>query len=409
VAGRVKETDMAVFDGLRVLDLTDASGVYGTKLLADLGADVIRLERPGGDPLRMHPPFLGGVPHPDRSLYWSYMNTSKRSMTLDLDTEDGYALFEELAGTAQVIAFGGTAPRFRELGLDLLAEARPDLVVSAVTPFGLTGPFQDWLGNDATGWGAGGITFTIGWPDRPPLTPGPLAQLAYIYSGYLAAFAPLAAVRTQRLSGTGQIVDVSVQQAVLVASAETGVSAFLDDSNLRPRVGNRRPAGSPFGHYETKDGVAAVLALPPAHWDYLAAWIHEKTGLEGVLDESLKGTTFNRTGDAKVVVDYFVEELAKLYTKQELFEEGQRRGVTITPVNDPASTAADPQLAHRGFWHDIDVDGTPVKAPGAPARYRTIRWEPRRAPRIGEHTAEVLGELGIDPERLGTLAAIGAI
>lgn len=400
---------MAVFDGLRVLDLTDGSGVYGTKLLADLGADVIRIEPPGGDPLRGHGPFLGGAPHPERSLYWAYMNTSKRSITLDLDTDDGYSVFERLVETAQVVAFGGTALRFRELGLDLLAESHPGLIVSAVTPFGLTGPFQDWIGTDATAWGAGGITFTIGWPGRPPLTPAPTAQLAYIYSGYLAAFSTLAAVRTQRRHQHGQVVDVSVQQAVLVASAETGVSAFLDDSQLRPRVGNRRPAGSPFGHYDTKDGVAAVLALPPAHWDSLATWVYEKTGLEGVLDESLKGTTFARTGDAKDVTDFFVEELAKLYTKQELFEEGQRRGITITPVNDPASASADPQLAHRGFWHDIVVDGTPVKAPGAPARYRTVRWEPKAAPRIGEHTAAVLAEIGIDSKGLGALAAIGAI
>jgi len=400
---------MAVFTNLRILDLTDASGVYGTKLLADLGADVIRIEAPGGDPLRDRPPFLGGVPGRDRSLYWHYMNTSKRSITLDVDTEDGYGILERLVDTAHVVAFGGQAWRYHELGLDGLRAERPDLIVSAVTPFGLSGPFEGWEGNDLIAWSTGGLAISTGDPDRPPLAPAPIAELSHILAGYLTTIGTLAAIRTQRRHGRGQLVETSLQQAVLTASGEAGVAGFLDDQELRIRQGNRRPMAQPFGHYPTTDGFAAVLALMPAHWDALAAWIHEKTGLEGVLDESLRGPAFARSGDLAEVAAFFTEELTKLYTKQELFEEGQRRGVTITPVNDPASAAADPQLAYRDYWTTLEVAGTELRAPGAPARFSAIEWNAGRAARIGEHNAEVYGEIGLGTTDLARLSGLGVV
>lgn len=400
---------MAVFTGLRILDLTDASGVYGTKLLADLGADVIRVERPGGDPLRGHPPFLNGVPGRDRSLYWHYMNTSKRSITLDLDREDGYRIFEDLVDTAQIVAFSGQAWRYHELGLDEMLADHPELIVSAVTPFGLTGPFQSWEGNDLIAWATGGLAISTGDPDRPPLAPAPIAELSHILASYLTTIGTLAAVRTRRRHGRGQLVETSLQQAVLTASGEAGAAGFLDDQQLKIRQGNRRPMAAPFGHYATTDGFAAVLALMPAHWDSLAAWIHEKTGHEGVLDESLRGPAFARSGDLLDVASFFTEELTKLYTKQELFEEGQRRGVTITPVNDPASATEDPQLAYRKYWTTLEVAGAEVRSPGAPARFSAIAWDPTRAPGVGEHNAEVYGEIGLGTGDLAELAGLGII
>jgi len=132
----------------------------------------------------------------------------------------------------------------------------------------------------------------------------------------------------------------------------------------------------------------------PAHWDALAAWIAEETGNEAVLDPDLKGPGFVRAEDGKrEVVDLFVEDLTRRYTKQELFAEGQRRGITITPVNDPASASADPQLAFRGFWRDLPVGGSEVRVPGPPVRFDSLAWHARPAPSVGEHTAEVLAEL----------------
>ncbi len=385
---------MAFVDRVRVVDLTEASGIYGTKLLADMGADVIRVEPPGGDPLRSHPPFLSGRPGPGRSLWYAYMATSRRSVVLDLDSAEGRRLLGRLIDTADVVAFSGPADRFDDLGLGGLRSTRPGLVVSAVSPFGLTGPFRSWEGNDFIGWATGGLSFSTGDPDRPPLSPAPVAELAHVLSGYLATLGTLAALRGRSRHGVGDLVDVSVQQGVLTASGESGVAAFLDDLVPRVRGGSRRAAIVPVGHYPTKDGAASLIGLMPAHWEALAAWIAEETANEGVLDPDLAGPGFVRAEEGKrEVVDLFVEDLTRRYTKQELFEEGQRRGVTITPVNDPASTAADPQLAFRGFWRNVPVDGTDVRVPGSPARFGSLAWNARPAPDVGEHTAEVLAEL----------------
>lgn len=398
---------MTELSGLRVLDLTDAKGVYGTKLLADLGADVVRVEPRGGDPLRDRGPFLGQRPGRERSLYWSYMNTSKRSVTLDWSTSDGRGILQRLVGSADIVAISGEIGMVRELRAEEWLSGNDRLIVSVITPFGLSGPFQDWSGNDFIAWATGGLTFSTGDPDRPPLSPAPIAELSHVLASYLVTFSSLAALRTRNREGVGQLVEVSLQQAVLTASGEAGVAGFADDQELRGRHGSRRPLAAPFGHYPTQDGAAAVLALMPAHWDALAAWISEKTGLDGALDESLRGPAFTRSGDLYDVASYFTEELTKLYTKQELFEEGQRRGVSITPVNDPASSAADPQLAYRKFWTELEVDGEMVRAPGAPARYSSIPWSSRRAPRIGEHNLEVYGEIGLDKNSVERLTAMG--
>ena len=401
---------MTELSGLRVLDLTDEKGVYGTKLLADLGAAVIRVEPPGGDALRDHGPFLGQISGQNRSLYWAYMNTSKRSITLKLDTDDGRGILQRLAATVDVIAVSGDAGEVRALGIESLLGANEKLIASAITPFGLTGPFQDWTGNDFIGWATGGLMFSTGDPDRPPVSPAPIAELSHILASYLVSFSTLAAVRQLNRGARGQLVEVSLQQAVATASGEAGVTAFIDDARLRTRNGNKRPMSAPFGHFATNDGfAAAILALMPAHWDALAAWIHEKTGHEGALDESLRGPSFARSGDLLEVADFFTTELAAQYSRQELFEEGQRRGISITPVNDPAASAQDPQLAYRNYWTEIEVGGKSIKSPGAPARHSKIPWSARPAPTVGQHNVEVYASIGIDEAELERLANLGVV
>ncbi len=398
---------MTELAGLRVLDMTDEKGIYGTKMLADYGADVVRVEPRGGDPLRGRGPFLDGVPGLDRSLYWAYMNTSKRSVTLDWSTVDGRDILRRLVSSVDVVALSGESTFIRALEPEHWMAADERLIVSAVTPFGLTGPFQDWSGNDFVAWATGGLMFSTGDSDRPPVAPAPIAELSHVYASYLITLSTLAAVRGRNRGGRGELLDLSLQQAVVTASGEAGVAAFLDDQELRTRHGNKRFL-APSGHYATVDGYAAVLGVMPAHWDALAAWINEKTGLEGVLDESLRGGQ-TRKGDLFDVTEYFTSELTKLYTRQELFEEGQRRGISITPVNEPASTAADPQLAYRGFWTEIEVAGVPVKAPGAGAKHNDIPWSASRPPGMGEHNDEVYHAIGIDDDQLRHYVTIGVI
>jgi benzylsuccinate CoA-transferase BbsE subunit/naphthyl-2-methylsuccinate CoA transferase subunit len=376
---------------LRILDLTDETGVYGAKLLADIGVEVIRLEPPTGDPMRQLAP-LSGEAGGWRSLYFEYMNTSKRSVVLDLESPQGLDSFRALARGSDAVMFAGPAARYDELDLDALIEGGAGPVVTSVTPFGLTGPFRSWLGKDLVAFAAGGVANSLGDPDRAPLSPAPICRLACVLAGQNAGIATLAALRTRRRGGRSQRVDVSLHESVVAVSAEMGVSGFLDDMVSRRRRGNRRLV-APSGHFPTLDGHAAVLALTPAAWDALAAWISERTDNDAVLASIFRGGSRARVGDLGDVVTVFTEDLTRQYTKQALFEEGQRRGVSVTPVNEPALVGADPQLAERDFWTELPFGEDQVRAPGAPYRHSRTPWTATRAPELGEHTEQVLAEL----------------
>ena len=225
-------------------------------------------------------------------------------------------------------------------------------------------------------------------------TPAPDLQLAHAVASQYAVIGVLGAVRQARRTGRGQDIDISAQECIVAISGETGPLLWLDDLIMRRRVGNRRAMSAPFGHYPTQDGYVAIVAGMPTHWEAMAAWIVERTGNEGALDPSFRGGPQSRTGGARDVVNLFTEELTRTYLKQEFFEEAQRRGIPVTPVNTVASVALDPQLEERGFWARQRMpDGRDVRVPGAPFRMSATPWRRGDAPRPGAHTSEFLGEL----------------
>lgn len=376
---------------LRVLDLTDASGHYAGRLLTWLGAEVIRLEPPGGDPLRRVAPFAGDREGDCRSLSFAASNAGKKSVTIDLEAPEGRRTLVELCGGVELVVFSGSARRFDELQLAAVpAVAGP--VVTALTPFGLTGPLRDWVGADLVAWAASGLLSTIGDPDRPPVVPG--GSLAYVFGGQVAVAASLAAIRVRRQQGVSQLVDVSLQEAVGAIGGECAPSVFLDDLIRRRRSGNRRRTGAPFGLFEAADGYVAVLALMPDHWLALRQWIFEVTGNDAVLDPMFEGGAQSRAGDLWDVVNLFTEDLTRRLPRATLFAEGQRRGIPVTPVNEAAATAEDPQLYQRHYWVELDLDGSPVRAPGRPFSGTSLgRAGGTKVPRPGEHTDEVLATL----------------
>ncbi|MER3407364.1 MAG: CoA transferase, partial [Nitrososphaera sp.] len=223
-----------------VLDLTSDLAAYGTKLLADLGMRVIKVEPPGGDPGRRRPPLARTEAGLEESLDFAYLNTNKWSITLNLETALGRQIFGELAAQADVICETFERRELERLGIDFaeLGCRNPRLVWVSVTPFGRSGPRRDWRGSDLIGWAASGLLFATGDPDRPPLLPGGPARLAYMLAGLNCAAAVLLTLRIRRLSGKGQAVDISLQEAALVP--EVGVPAFLDDLLPRRRTGSRR-------------------------------------------------------------------------------------------------------------------------------------------------------------------------
>lgn len=396
--------------GYRVLDLTGEAGAYGTKLLANLGADVIKVEPPRGDAARRLPPFRPGVSAPESSLWFAYMNAGKRSVTLDIDLPEGRDLFLRLVSTADAV-FDTTPPGgLEDRGLDpnTVCLDHPDVVWVAITPFGLTGPRRDWRGSDLIAWACSGVLYSTGDSDRPPLVPAGPALLAYTLASLNAAIGGLLALRARRVLGNGQVVDISVQEAAVAVSAEIGLPVYLDDLMPRTRAGNRRPWSRPWGLYPCADGWAS-LVVSPDHWRAMAAWIQERTGIEGVVDESLN----NLFVRAQILdaVDEWTEALTTQYTKRDFFVEGQRRGIPAAPVNTVAEVMEDEHLAARDYWvplaHPVLGD---ARMAGPPYRFSRSTWTAGRAPLLGEDNDQIYEkELGVTPSQIAALRAAAVI
>ena len=379
--------------GVRIVDLAGLAGGYGTMLLAGLGAEVILVEPPGGNPLRHLPPQAPGVAPPEAGLWFAAFAGGKRSVVADLDRPEGRERLRRLLTSADVVVEDGGPDRFEALGLgpDALADVNPGLVWVSITPFGLSGPKRAWRGSDLVAWAASGVLYTTGFPDRAPVAPAPPVQLAYQVASLTAASGALLALRARRLrGGRGELVEVSVAEGCLWLAAETGASLYLDDQVHRVRAGNRRPVSSPFGLFPCADGFVSILALMPAHWQAMAAWIHDETGNEAVLDPVFADLRVRY--QALEAIDAWVEELTTRHGKLALFEEGQRRGIPVTPVNTVADLREDRHLEASGFWR---TEGHPalgkLTLPGPPFRTTPGSWALSRAPLLGEHTEALLG------------------
>jgi crotonobetainyl-CoA:carnitine CoA-transferase CaiB-like acyl-CoA transferase len=197
------------------------------------------------------------------------------------------------------------------------------------------------------------------------------------------------ALRARRRSGRGQVVDVSMQECCLALAPETGVALFLDDGVHRSRPGNRRAVTRPWGLYPCSDGFVSFLIIQPAHWRAMAAWIADATGMDAVLDDVFLDMRVR--WEVSDFIDDVTEQLTRQSTKLDLFVEGQRRGIPITPVNTVADLVNDPHLRSAGFWRDDEnpVLGT-LRGPGAPFRVDHDWWRWASAPQLGEHTADEL-------------------
>ncbi len=392
--------------GLRVVDLTGLSptqgaalsSAYGTMLLAGLGAEVVVVEPPTGHPLRHLSPRAPDLDGPEAGLWFATFGAAKRSVVVDLGTGGAAGgadrdRLRALLASADVVIEADGPGRWDELALGprSLADDAPGLVWVAVTPFGLTGPKRGWQGSDLVAWAASGVLYTLGFPDRAPVGPAPAIQLAYHVASMNAAIGALLAVRARTsLYGKGQVVDIAVAEGCQWLAAETGAPVFLDDQVHRARAGNRRPLTSPFGLYPCADGFVSFLVLQPAHWAAMAQWIHDGTGNEAVL-EPIFGDLRVRY-EAMDAVGLWTEELTLQHPKLELFREGQRRGIPITPVNTIADLRADPHLAASGFWQrQLHPAIGEVSGPGTPLRTEPGTWRWAAAPCLGQHDHDLFG------------------
>lgn len=382
----------APFAGLRVVDLAGLPGAYATRLFAALGAEVIKIEPPSGHPMRRLAPFAEGAAQPESSLWWIYLAMGSKSVTVDVDDAGQRAGLTELLSGADLVLDDHGPDVLRELGLgyETVSAANPGVVWVSITPFGLSGPKRGWASSNLVAWAASGVLYTVGFDDQPPVVPGGPAQLGMYATALHGAVGAVLGLRGRRLLGRGQLIDLSLAEACLAISPETGVPVFLDDRVHRARAGNRRTLSRPFGLYPCSDGYVSILVLMPRHWEAIAQWIHEACDNEAIIDPVFADMAVR--AETMELIDSWVEELTTSMTLLEFFREGQRRGIPITPVNTIETLHADPHLQAVDFWDAVELPtGDEAIIPGAPFRTNADWWRLGRAPRLGEHTDEILG------------------
>ncbi len=396
----------------RVLDLSDERGLACGQILADLGADVIAIEPPGGSRARRAGPFLGGE-GPERSLVWSAYARNKRSVALDLDDAAGRRSFLSLVDGADFLieseAPGALAAR--GLGYAELSARNPGLVYVSISPFGQDGPKAGYAATDLVVQAACGSVVLAGDPDRAPLRAGGVT--AWAYAGAEAAGAALVAHFERLRSGRGQHVDVSAQLAANLGAAFT----FLSDRIGAPRAkrsGNGFAVGPlriPFIWAAADGFVSLTLAFDGPNAAFLRRlfdWMHEAGALDaaerdrdwrGYLAAALMGQAPRDAFDALIAT---LEGFLRARTKQELLDAAVERRLLLAPVLTLADVLESPQLHAREWWREHEVAGRKLPHPGPFARFdRTPIAYRRGAPRVGEHTREVLTETPRRPAPVG--------
>ncbi|HEX3650979.1 MAG TPA: CoA transferase [Pseudonocardiaceae bacterium] len=381
--------------GLRVLEVSGLLGEYAGKLLADHGADVILVEPPRGAARRFLGPFLDDEPGPDRSLSFAYYNTNKRSVTLDLAAEQGRAGFLALAAASDVVLDGtGELGHLDGLGLghDVLAEANPKLVTTIVTPFGADGPLADYESTDLILMAMGGLLGLGGYAEGIPVRA--YGDQAWLAAGQFAAVGTMLAALQADSTGQGQVVDVSAQEAVVLAHENAVQWYDLERVVKRRNGGQARQAA--VGVYRCRDGHVYLLAKGlGVFWDELVTWL-EGEGIEGassLRDPKWKDDDFNASEPGKAEFAEIFGRLALHRGKAELYEAAKRVRIPLCPINTPADLVASPHLAARDYFVDVEhpASGRTLRMPGAPFQLAGSPIPPPRpAPGLGEHNAELL-------------------
>lgn len=384
-------TEPDLLAGIRVLDFAAEPLAYTGRIFVELGADVVLVEPPGGAPLRRSAPLVTTASGDTLSATFMAYAAGKRSVVIDRESSDDRSLLERLLATADVVLsptepFEGSDGTLDEVGLRSLD---PSLVVVSATAFGLTGPRSSWRGSDATAWASSGMNHLMGDADRPPVV-APVG-LSNALTSLNAAMGSLLALRSRRRTGRGQLVDISMQEAVLSASMEAGPQLALEGRPLGrvPRV--RLPG---VGIYDPPDGAAVdVNAFLPGQWDALADWIATDLGIEEARLEVFKGGIVSRMPYTELITTWILE-LAGRYSKQEFFLEAQRRGIPCGPLNEAGDLTADQQLAEVGAWDDHPATNAPdFRLPRGPLTVDGEHAVAGAVPSVGEHGAEILDPL----------------
>ena len=395
-------------EGVRVLDTTQIlSGPFSTMLMADMGADVIKVERPGtGDPARGNGPFLGD--NDEFSTYFMSINRGKRSVCLDLASPKGKELFIELVKQSDVVMENFRPGAMKRLGLayDDLKAHNPRLVYASVSGFGQTGPYASRPALDVIVQGMGGIMSITGEPDRGPVRVG--ASVGDITAALFATVAITSALLERERSGQGQYIDISMMDCQ-AAIMENAFMRYFALGEVPQRLGTRHPISTPFQAFESKDGhvVVALMGGSTDQWPLFCAAIDHPE----LIDDERYTTGWLRTQNYDQLIPVLNEAMAQRTTDDWVEVMGEF-GLPCGPVQDIAQVANDPQIAARDMFVDVPhpVLGS-VRMAGNPIKMSRTPAEPKGAPPVlGEHSDDVLLDLlGVSQEQVHALRAEGVV
>ncbi len=405
----------------RILDLTTEEGFICGRALSDFGAEVIKIEKPAGDPARLIGPFYHDIPDPEKNLTWFAFNSNKKGITLDIETTRGQEIFKKLVTKADVV-LESFAPGYLDklgLGYKALSAINPGIILTSITAFGQEGPYRDYKSPDIVLRALGGLMYMCGYEDRPPLAP--VYHHTYYIGAMTGAVGTMIALSHRAITGRGQHVDIPTQQALaVVCSAETEgpwalfreiptrhgrarTSIKLKDGNVfyNPLLWSCQDGDVAFTFYFTPDWARFNVALmdfmkkDEVDIGFLENWDWDKRGWKDI--------NLAQANELMGIIGKFFLK----HTKAELLEIAIENRFQIGPSNNAADVLRYPQLQERDFWKEIEHPelGTSLKYPGGAVvttqGYCGIRF---RAPLIGEHNDETYGKLlGMSAREIRTL------
>lgn len=409
----------------RVLDLTDEKGFLCGRILGDFGADVIKVEPPGGDPSRMIGPFYNDTADPEKSLYWFAYNANKRGITLNIRVAEGQELFKRLVKTADFVIESYQPGYLDQLGLGYegLRRINPGIILTSITPFGQTGPWANYKGSDIALWALSSYMYVTGDEDRAPVCPS--FPQSYLHAALEAAAASMVALYHRELTGEGQRVDVSAQDALAIVNLQN--QQYWNLARFNPkRAGNAQMlSGVRWGRqqrlWKCRDGFV-IFVISSGHMGApgnraLTEWM-DSEGAAPKFMKQIDWETFDPQGPQLTDEQHYemldaIGRFFQRFNKAELYEEAVRRRIVLCPCNTIEDLLDDPQLNCRNFWTELKHAelGRSLIYPRPCITFSEACCDIRRpAPLIGEHNEEVyVGDLGLSRKDIAELRQKGVI
>ena len=395
-------------EGIRALEISRGlAAPYCTRYLASFGAEVIKVESPTqGDPFRYSGPFFNHTPHPETSAPFLYLNTGKKSITLNLESASGVETFKRLVEKADVVVEDLPPGSMADMGLgyETLKGINSGLVMASITGFGQSGPYRDYKANSMISYAVTGLMYMNGEPGREPLTgSGHIPEYEAAVHAYNAI---AAALFWREESGEGQYIDVSVMEAMAYFH-EFAIVVWTHVGILNERAGNRHPVGiHPLSLYPCKDGYVSISVATPDQYDNLMLLIERPD----LLDEPRYADRHDRWNLADEFDEILLPWLME-HTADEIVGRAQELRIPSGRLNNFGQLVTDPQLSARDFWMEVEHPHAGRQTyPGAPFKMSETPYQLSRAPLLGEHNRDVyVGDLGLDLDDMNRLTEAGVI